>query len=180
MIFALLLSVKSYGQIIYGYYIGFESIGKISDKGNWYHMNHLLIKGDTVLLYKQPIQIVKKDTLYSVSDGGFYYYRGNFFENDNKLQVSFSLTECDYCLLELIVDSITGQKSLKPVILNFIVENNEKLIFKSIEYNFQIAFDYQGSERYPIDLSVFYRTNNFEIDEPVEFEIIEPKIKEIR
>lgn len=40
-------------------------------------LDNAYIRNDSVFLYKQPIHIRKKDTVYSASDGAFYYYLGS-------------------------------------------------------------------------------------------------------
>ena len=42
----------------------------------WYHLNKILIDKDSIFLYKLPVMIDKRDTIYSASDGAFYYYFG--------------------------------------------------------------------------------------------------------
>lgn len=64
----------------------------------WYHATKIKIKGDTVFVDQNPICIYKKDTLYSASDGAFFYYIGSITQQADS-SISLHLTElyCDYC-----------------------------------------------------------------------------------
>ena len=64
----------------------------------WYHLNYLRINGDSVFLGQSPISKFKQHTLYSASDGGFYYYSGTIKTLSNST-IFIDLTEhhCDYC-----------------------------------------------------------------------------------
>ena len=67
-------------------------------KRKWYHLGYLKIKGDSAFLDQNPVNIgTKKDTLWSASDGAFYYYSGIIQMSDTT--ISFNLKElfCDYC-----------------------------------------------------------------------------------
>jgi len=86
-----------------GIYIGLEYGGTSTDPVypgkvfKLFHLGYLKIKGDSVFLDQSPIFVYKKDTTYSASDGGFYYYSGTLTKADKT--VSFDLKElfCDYC-----------------------------------------------------------------------------------
>ena len=69
-------------------------------KRKWYHLTTIAFSGDSVFVKQSPVSINKKDTLYSASDGGFYYYTGIVIKN-NKNVVIINLTEthCDYCTM---------------------------------------------------------------------------------
>lgn len=64
-------------------------------KRKWYHLTYIKIKGDSVFVDQSPINIYKKDTAYSASDGGFYYYRGKMKDSLINLELSY----CDYCAI---------------------------------------------------------------------------------
>ena len=67
-------------------------------KWKWYHLNVLKIKGDSVFLDQSPIRVYKKDTLFSSSDGGFYYYSGKLTTlTDSTFHIKLTELFCDYC-----------------------------------------------------------------------------------
>ncbi|SHM73154.1 hypothetical protein [Chitinophaga sp. CF418] len=94
-----------------GFYTGLEemcstdSTGKkdcyndpSSPERKWYHLGNLLVKGDSVFLDQSPVSIgSKKDTLWSASDGGFYYYSGILVRNDTGVVFNLKELFCDYC-----------------------------------------------------------------------------------
>ena len=73
----------------------------------WYHLNTLLIDNDSLFLYKVPVQIAKKDTLYSVSDGAFYYYYGVVRKTDSGAIATLVSYNCDYCRTMYKIDTAT-------------------------------------------------------------------------
>jgi hypothetical protein len=94
-----------------GMYVGLEemcwtdSTGKkdcYSDparpKRKWYHLGYLKIKGDSAFLDQNPVNIgIKKDTLWSASDGAFYYYSGTVQKSDTTISINLKELFCDYC-----------------------------------------------------------------------------------
>ena len=67
-------------------------------KWKWFRLNVLKIKGDSVFLDQSPISIYKKDTSYSASDGGFYYYHGVLtMLTDSTFSITLTEIFCDYC-----------------------------------------------------------------------------------
>jgi hypothetical protein len=66
-------------------------------KWKWYHLSFLKLKGDSVFMQQNPIAIHKKDTTFSASDGGFYYYSGTFSSSDTALVINLKEISCDYC-----------------------------------------------------------------------------------
>ncbi len=71
----------SYGQFKpKGTFVGVLPMKTYSDSAKplykWYHLSELTFKSDSVYLEQSPIAIYKKDTVFSASDGGFYYYAG--------------------------------------------------------------------------------------------------------
>jgi hypothetical protein len=67
-------------------------------KRKWYHLGYLKIKGDSAFLDQNPVNIgSKKDTLWSSSDGAFYYYSGTIQKNDTTVLFNLKELFCDYC-----------------------------------------------------------------------------------
>ena len=66
-------------------------------KYKWYHLSELTFRDSVVSLAQFPVAIDGKDTIYSASDGGFYYYSGKYTENKDVLTIDLQLTSCDYC-----------------------------------------------------------------------------------
>src|SRR4051794_16141805 len=75
-----------------GVYIGLEElpfrVDPAKPKWKWFHLSYLKIKGDSVFLDQSPVSIYKKDTSFSASDGGFYYYSGKLFKVDTTLTIN--------------------------------------------------------------------------------------------
>jgi hypothetical protein len=63
----------------------------------WYHLTYLKIKGDSVFADQDPVNIYKRDTVYSSSDGAFYYYHGTINRTDSLATIKVQLIFCDYC-----------------------------------------------------------------------------------
>jgi len=68
-------------------------------KRKWYHLTRMRVKDDSVFVDQSPIGIHKKDTMYSASDGGFYYYRGTISKMSQGWIISLQMVSCDYCVL---------------------------------------------------------------------------------
>jgi hypothetical protein len=66
-------------------------------KWKWYNLSKMKIKRDSVFLDQSPIAIYKKDTTFSASDGGFYYYGGKLAKVDTVLNIQLTELYCDYC-----------------------------------------------------------------------------------
>lgn len=106
----------AYGQSsLDGFYIGLEEMCYVDENGKkecysdpadpkrkWYRLSKMKIKGDSVFVDQSPIAIYKKDTIFSASDGGFYYYRGTIKQSDSLLSISLVEFYCDYCGVEVI------------------------------------------------------------------------------
>lgn len=104
-----------YGQsAVDGTYIGVEekcytdSNGKkecytdsSKPKWKWYNLCKLKIKGDSVFLDQSPIAIYRKDTSFSTSDGGFYYYSGTLSKVDTAMNIKLTELYCDYCGVQM-------------------------------------------------------------------------------
>ena len=87
------------------YYVGLENtyryLGKEHPKYTCYHLTHLAIKGDSIFVYQNPVAIYKKDTLWGVSDGAFYYWKGTATADDSNVIIDLKMTDCDYCAVPL-------------------------------------------------------------------------------
>lgn len=66
-------------------------------KYKWYHLCYIKIKGDSVYMDQSPVAMYKKDTLFSASDGAFYYYRGTMSKKDTTVTIHLKEYYCDYC-----------------------------------------------------------------------------------
>jgi hypothetical protein len=71
----------------------------------WYSLMYIKIRGDSVFLDESPVTIYKQDTMYSASDGGFYYYTGIHKMNDSLINFSLRELYCDYCGIPKIKDA---------------------------------------------------------------------------
>ena len=101
----------SYGQSsLEGTYVGLEEkcwVGKDGKKDcyndpsrpkwKWYNLSKMKIKRDSVFLDQSPVAIYKKDTTFSASDGGFYYYSGKLTKVDTVVNIQLTELYCDYC-----------------------------------------------------------------------------------
>lgn len=74
----------------------------------WYHLNTILIDNDSIFLYKVPVRIDKNDTIYSASDGAFYYYYGVIKQVDTSQIAYLTSHNCDYCGTMIREDSASG------------------------------------------------------------------------
>jgi hypothetical protein len=110
----LLIELPVQSQQLNGYYLGKEKLEMWVDYGSdkrskkikkWFHLNHLLIDGDSIYIYKEPVRIIHGDTLYSASDGAFYYYLGKINYNESEIISEISLTNCDYCIWPLSIET---------------------------------------------------------------------------
>lgn len=66
-------------------------------KWKWYHYTVIKFSKDSVFVEQTPVMILKKDTLFSSSDGGFYFYTGSFSKKGTILLIDLVETYCDYC-----------------------------------------------------------------------------------
>lgn len=66
-------------------------------KRKWYHLGYLKIKGDSVFLDQDPVNIYKNDTAFSASDGAFYYYSGTLQKNGTTILINPDELLCGYC-----------------------------------------------------------------------------------
>ena len=130
-------------------YVGYEPIMWNKDKdGNetntdsenpkqkWFHKNILLIKNDSVFLDRIPVSKIGKKTLYSSSDGGFYYYKGIIIKDHNQTKIELTEIGCDYCPVEVSINKneiIPKRKLYGKITEEGIDINNVKLT--EIEYS---------------------------------------------
>jgi len=105
------------------YYRGLERMCSVNEKGvldcygapeKWYHLNTVLIENDSIFMYKVPVVIKKKDTIYSASDGSFYYYYGTIHSVDTSRFAFLVEHNCDYCGKRVKLDSLTGYRYPVP------------------------------------------------------------------
>ncbi len=165
----LLVSIYSCSSIKKNYWVGFDKVSSKSMYGELIHKNHLLLKGDSAFLYKEPYYVKNGDTICSASDGGYYFYRGKIIE-DKKRRTQYlhlTLVNCDYCIRETLVDSITGHELFKPKLIRWNIKMGEKLIVNNIKYEIQL------SKRFPIDMISFYENTEFVSEESQEVEFTE-------
>jgi hypothetical protein len=133
-----------FSQDFNGYYKGLERMCYENEKGSiecydplnkWFFINHLFFDKDSAFLYQSPVIINNVDTVYSVSDGGFYYYAGKVTHEHEKAIVKFTLTNCDYCGWPIIVDTLTNTYIYAPVKKEFQISNvNDSLVINRVHY----------------------------------------------
>ena len=82
-------------------YLGFEKMEGYFDESHpnyrWFRKTHIKFKNDSVFIDQSPIAISKSDTIYSASDGGFYYYKGIKTEKGNQIKMTTKEISCDNC-----------------------------------------------------------------------------------
>ncbi len=130
-------------------YVGYEPIMWNTDKyGNrtntdfenpkqkWYHKNILKIKNDSVFLDRNPVTKIGKKTLYSASDGGFYYYKGIIIKENNQTKIELTELYCDYCPVQVSENKneIIPKRKLYGTITDEGIEVNDVKI-NEIEYS---------------------------------------------
>ena len=131
-------------------YVGFEKLNMFINektktysnietdkpKNKWFHKYSLRIKKDSVFLDKRAIIRNGKETYYSESDGGFYYYRGIIITKNNEKIIELTEMECDYCA-KLIAKE--GEKPIEPKKIYGRISKNgieiDNIKFDKIEYN---------------------------------------------
>ena len=100
--FSIIFNCQIFGQLKpKEIFIGIERIKEYEDtrKSNykWYHLSILTFKDDSVFLDQKPIAIYKKDTIFSNSEGGFYYYKGTIEKYQGKKIANLELDSCYHC-----------------------------------------------------------------------------------
>src|SRR5882724_7252208 len=130
LVFGILTFNKAHSQkITDGKYLGFEDMAQLEPykpSHKWYHLTHVKITGDSVSVYQNPVYMLKRDTIWGSSDGGFYYFKGKVSINGNQIVLNLLQTKCDYC--GVMVDknghvlprykTMTGQITPKGFIIN--------------------------------------------------------------
>jgi hypothetical protein len=117
LIINFLYGQKNPDRVYDGVYVGYEEMCTISKKGKkvcytnpaetkrkWFRLSKLNIVGDSAFLDQNPISIYKKDTQYSASDGGFYYFTGKLTRKDFAVSIELNFTKCDYCAMPISTD----------------------------------------------------------------------------
>ncbi len=107
IVVSVLISCKS-SKITYesteSLFIGYEKIGILDESRRdylWYYETFIKFKDDSVFIDQNPISTNKIDTLYSESDGGFYYYKGTKVENGNIIKIQTKQIACEFCPIEM-------------------------------------------------------------------------------
>ena len=147
------------GQIKNGIYSGliemcyFDSLGikhcygdYSQDKEKWYHMSYLKIMTDSAYLEMNPVYINSKgDTIYSASDGGFYYYKGNIDYYKDSINIKFKGVFCGYCSFSKITSSGDTLKLNEDYKLSGYYKNDNLILnnvyFKIATYDFFMESD---------------------------------------
>ena len=78
---------------------GKKTISKDSERPNHflYYLSELKLKGDSAFLDQSSVSIYKNDTIFSASDGGFFYYSGTFTKTDTSISINLIEVFCTYC-----------------------------------------------------------------------------------
>jgi hypothetical protein len=115
----------AYQNSMDGFYIGLEamkySVDPAKPKYKWYHLTHIERRSDSIFVYQNPIAIYRHDTVWSASDGGFYYYRGKIGTNGNRITMNLVMTNCDYCPMPS--DSARAEKFGHKLLTGQIINN---------------------------------------------------------
>ncbi len=120
----------------------------------WYHLNTLLIDNDSLFLYKVPVQIVKKDTLYSASDGAFFFYYGVVRKRDSGAISTLVMCNCDYCGTMYKIDTATGFRYPLPKLDTLRMEYTGK----SIKVG-EVVYSPGGGEFFPTRAAFYFDSN---------------------
>lgn len=91
-------------------YLGFEKMEGYFDESHpdyrWFRKTFIKFKKDSVFIDQSPIAISKNDTIYSSSDGGFYYYKGTSKNRKgNQIKITIKEISCDNCPTIMKIDS---------------------------------------------------------------------------
>jgi hypothetical protein len=176
-----LISLTTFSQSVY---TGLERMCWINDKGKlecydaprkWYHLNTLLIENDSLFIYKVPVKIEKKDTLYSASDGAFYYYYGKFQQYDTNTIAILTMHNCDYCGRQVRIDSITGFMFPIPKIDTLkVIKRTNELVIGNVTYR----NDNKQKDYFP-DKNMFYLDSNsiYRVNPKEQYTLISEGIK---
>ena len=163
IIFTTFLAIPSFAQV---FYRGLERMCWTNDKGKlecydaprkWYHLNTVLIDEDSIFIYKSPVRVEKNDTVYSASDGAFYYYFGVIRQADSLQLAYLTSHNCDYCGTRVRIDSLTGFRVPIPRLDTLkVIKNNKGLTIGKTAYQ---LFE-PGKEFYFPDRRSFYFDSN--------------------
>jgi len=121
-----LISLSAFGQKMNGVYEGLidmchtDSMGvktcfgdELESNDTWYHLSYLKFENDSVFLDMYPVSITEiGDTLYSASDGGFYFYKG-VFSSSAELNLELGEVYCDYCATQVKKINENEYRSIK-------------------------------------------------------------------
>jgi hypothetical protein len=156
-----LFTMKTFCQLDNGVYQGLERMTGYDRPRKWYHLNTAYVRNDTMFLYKRPIVIHRKDTVYSASDGGFYYYFGRINKLDTPLSVQLSKNNCDYCAVRFKMDTSTGFSY--PIIdtVEYIIRKTSNgFSFNGVQYTLKRKkLEPFWEERFYPDKNAVYRIN---------------------
>ena len=178
------LTFNSYAQIDMGVYKGFERMCWTNDKGKiecydaphkWYHSNTVYIRNDTMFLYKEPIMISKKDTIYSASDGAFYYFFGKIYKSDTTLFVKLIMNNCDYCRRRYKADTSTGfQYPIIDTVEYAIHKTKNGFSLNGVNY----AFKKKELGEFPEQLFYFDENSIYRTNPKEQYKLISQSIKD--
>ena len=136
-----------------GFYSGLEYDRITTDpaypgkKFTAFHIGYLRIKSDSIFLDQMPIFVYNKDTSYSVSDGGFFYWRGTKNKNDTAVLINLTEYYCDYCGI-LVRTNAEGKEEFYPRTKQLIARlTSEGLLIKGYIYRKMLNTDTLISER---------------------------------
>lgn len=149
IILFILTSTVTYGQSnMNGIYKGLEEMCVTDSLGEkdcftdpkkpewkWYHLNYLKINGDSVFLNQKPISKFKKRTIYSASDGGFYYYSGTIkVISDTTILIELTELHCDNCATQVRIQPDGTYKEEKRKIRIVGKLENDLIITNNVVY----------------------------------------------
>jgi hypothetical protein len=154
------ISSVAFGQIENGTYCGLIEMCYIDSTGIkhcygdysegkeiWYHLSYLKIMNDSVYLDMYPVYLnEEEDTLYSSSDGGFYYYKGKIIYDNDSFCIYLKNINCDYCINRYISELgdtiiVNHDEKFNGKIMNENFLINESL-FKKSHHDFFVESDY--------------------------------------
>ncbi|MGB4771929.1 MAG: hypothetical protein WBP58_10740 [Chitinophagaceae bacterium] len=119
-------------------YIGLEELGCYTNfKGEkecyidssipnykWFRLSTIRLQKDSVFLDQSPVAIFNSDTIYSVSNGGFYYYKGKYENLNDSLILRLEIDHCDYCPVPIKANKafstkiLTAKRKGKDLLIN--------------------------------------------------------------
>ena len=109
-----------------GTYVGLEELGCYTNtKGEkecyidssipyykWFRLSTIRFRKDSIFLDQSPVAIYKSDTIFSASDGGFFYYKGKYEDLKDSLVLRLVIDHCDYCPVPLKPSKAFSTKTL--------------------------------------------------------------------